>query len=61
MEPLIYIVEDDEGISEVWGESFVGESRTIDMHIASLREKIKQAGGEDSIWFIFCQEKLLQC
>lgn len=34
---------------EVWGESYVGETRTIDMHIASLREKIKSAGGEDNI------------
>ncbi|MBR2944376.1 MAG: winged helix-turn-helix transcriptional regulator [Clostridia bacterium] len=54
-------IEREELFREVWGESFVGESRTIDMHIASLREKIKQAGGEDSIWFIICQEKLLQC
>ncbi|MBQ3017418.1 MAG: response regulator transcription factor [Clostridia bacterium] len=42
-------IEREELFREVWGESFVGESRTIDMHIASLREKIKQAGGEDSI------------
>ena len=34
---------------EVWGESFIGETRTIDMHIASLREKIREAGGEDNI------------
>ena len=34
---------------QIWGESYIGESRTIDMHIASLREKIKAAGGEDNI------------
>ena len=32
-----------------WGEDFMGESRTLDMHVASLREKIKQAGGKDCI------------
>lgn len=42
-------IEREELFREVWGESFIGETRTIDMHIASLREKIKQAGGEDSI------------
>lgn len=34
---------------EVWGESFIGETRTIDMHIASLREKIKAVGASGSI------------
>ncbi len=42
-------IEREELFREVWGESFVGETRTIDMHIASLREKIKLAGGEDNI------------
>lgn len=42
-------IEREELFREVWGESYIGETRTIDMHIASLREKIKQAGGEDSI------------
>ncbi|MBQ8322439.1 MAG: response regulator transcription factor [Clostridia bacterium] len=31
---------------EVWGEDFFGETRTLDMHVASLREKIKNAGGK---------------
>ena len=30
---------------EVWGEQFMGESRTLDMHMATLRDKIKNAGG----------------
>ena len=35
--------------SAVWGEDYVGETRTLDMHIATLREKIKEAGGYDAI------------
>ena len=27
----------------------MGETRTLDMHIASLRDKIKKAGGADCI------------
>lgn len=42
-------VERETLFREVWGESYMGESRTIDMHIASLREKIKAVKGEDSI------------
>ncbi|MGN1093624.1 MAG: response regulator transcription factor [Candidatus Neoclostridium sp.] len=34
---------------EVWGEEFMGETRTLDMHVAAVREKIKQAGGKDCI------------
>ena len=34
---------------EVWGEDFLGETRTLDMHVAALREKIKTAGGGDVI------------
>ena len=30
---------------EVWGEDYMGETRTLDMHMATLREKIKNAGG----------------
>lgn len=42
-------VERETLFREVWGESYMGESRTIDMHIASLREKIKACKGEDNI------------
>ncbi len=42
-------VERDTLFREVWGEEYVGETRTLDMHIASLREKIKEAGGGDPI------------
>ena len=30
---------------EVWGEEYMGETRTLDMHIAALRDKTKNAGG----------------
>lgn len=42
-------VEREELFREVWGEDYMGETRTLDMHVASLREKIKQAGGKDCI------------
>ena len=42
-------VEREELFREVWGEGFMGETRTLDMHIATVREKIKQAGGKDHI------------
>jgi two-component system alkaline phosphatase synthesis response regulator PhoP len=31
---------------EVWGDSFVGESRTLDIHIKELRKKLSEAGSE---------------
>ena len=31
---------------EVWGDDYMGETRTLDMHIASLRDKIKSSGGK---------------
>ncbi|MBQ7761232.1 MAG: response regulator transcription factor [Clostridia bacterium] len=42
-------VEREVLFKEVWGESFMGETRTLDMHIATLREKIKSANGQDPI------------
>ncbi len=39
----------EEIFREVWGEDFFGETRTLDMHVASLREKIKSASGKDCI------------
>ena len=42
-------VSREELFREVWGEDFFGETRTLDMHMASLREKIKTAGGGDCI------------
>ncbi len=42
-------VERETLFREVWGESFMGETRTIDMHIASLREKFKSANASGKI------------
>ena len=38
------VVNREQIMSAVWGESFEGESRTVDMHIKTLRQKLKQAG-----------------
>ena len=32
-------------MSEVWGEEYYGESRTVDMHIKTLRQKLGDASG----------------
>ena len=32
-------------MSEVWGEEYFGESRTVDMHIKTLRQKLGAASG----------------
>ena len=34
---------------EVWGEDFMGETRTLDTHIATLRDKIEGAGGKKEV------------
>jgi len=34
----------DRLIDEVWGYSFAGESRTVDVHVRTLRQKLGQAG-----------------
>lgn len=36
-------------LSGVWGMDYEGETRTLDMHVASLRDKIHKAGGGDCI------------
>ena len=42
-------VEREEMFREVWGEDYMGETRTLDIHIAALREKTREAGGKDCI------------
>lgn len=32
-------------LTEVWGQDFLGESRTVDMHIKTLRQKLGSAAG----------------
>ncbi len=36
----------DKLMSEIWGLEYVGESRTVDMHIKTLRQKLGMAGGQ---------------
>lgn len=38
------VVTREQIMASVWGESFEGESRTVDMHIKTLRQKLKGAG-----------------
>lgn len=42
-------VEREELFREVWGEGFMGETRTLDMHIAQIREKIEECGGREDV------------
>lgn len=35
----------DELLDLIWGDEFVGESRTVDVHVKNLRKKIKESGG----------------
>ncbi|MDY2699302.1 MAG: response regulator [Suilimivivens sp.] len=35
----------EEILEKVWGTNFEGESRTLDMHIKTLRQKLKESGG----------------
>lgn len=39
----------EELFKQVWGDDFVGETRTIDMHIAELRIKLADAGADKVI------------
>ena len=34
----------DKLLSEVWGVDYLGESRTVDMHIKTLRQKLGDVG-----------------
>ncbi|MBR6531062.1 MAG: response regulator transcription factor [Clostridia bacterium] len=36
----------DKLMSEIWGIDYIGESRTVDMHIKTLRQKLGSAGGQ---------------
>lgn len=33
-------------MSEIWGIDYIGETRTVDMHIKTLRQKLKSSGGQ---------------
>ena len=36
----------DSLMSEIWGTDYIGETRTVDMHIKTLRHKLGNAGGQ---------------
>ena len=42
-------VSRDKLMEAVWGYEFAGETRTVDMHIKTLRHKLESAGCEDFI------------
>ena len=35
----------DQLLAAVWGGGYTGETRTVDVHIATLRTKLKHCGG----------------
>jgi len=43
------VQERDKIFNEVWGESFMGETRTLDIHIKELRRKLAEAGSSVEI------------
>ena len=43
------VLSRDRIIERVWGYDYAGESRTIDMHIKSLRQKLSAAGCPECI------------
>ena len=50
-ELLIYLIDNthrvvtrDELLNKIWGYEYTGETRTIDIHIRTLRQKIGHAG-----------------
>ena len=40
MENAPNVVKRDELLNQVWGYDFIGETRTLDMHIRTLRQKL---------------------
>ena len=47
LENMNRVYSRDQLMNLVWGESYVGESRTVDVHTGTLRTKLGEAG--DSI------------
>ena len=52
-ELLVYLMENqsrvvtrDELLNQVWGYEYDGETRTLDMHIKTLRQKLHDAGAQ---------------
>jgi len=58
---LVYLIENknivisrEKLLENIWGFDFIGESRTIDVHIKELRKKIKDINGDliETIWAV---------
>lgn len=43
------VVRREEILNQVWGYDFVGETRTLDVHIKELRNKLAKAGVPDNV------------
>jgi len=39
----------EEIFNEVWGYDFVGENRTLDVHVKGIRKKLSDAGSDAGI------------
>lgn len=46
MEHANVVFSRDELMNNIWGMSYVAETRTVDMHIKTLRQKLGSAGGQ---------------
>ncbi len=46
MEHSMVVFSRDELMNKIWGTTYVGETRTVDMHIKTLRQKLGIAGGQ---------------
>ena len=44
MRNLANVITRDDFLIKIWGYDYQGETRTVDVHIASLRSKLKDAG-----------------
>ena len=44
MNNLTNVITRDDFLIKIWGYDYQGETRTVDVHIASLRSKLKDAG-----------------
>lgn len=40
------VVEREEILQEIWGYDYLGETRTLDMHIKSIRKKLGDDGSK---------------
>ena len=45
MENQARVVTRDELLNQIWGYEYDGETRTLDMHIRTLRQKLGEEGG----------------